>query len=133
EASEDARARASEIVDVADDLPETLRPASDAPKGEWVRADPDAFDDFARAAETLPEREWEQQKDDGEKKSEGDEEGGKGGAEKGRDDSRADAELSRQIRDAVTIGSALEEQPQREFVATVQDLLREHAEFYARG
>lgn len=133
EASEDARARASEIVDLADDLPETLRPASDALKGEWVRADPDAFDDFARAAETLAERQWEQQKDDGEKKNKGDEEGRKGGDGKGRDDSRAHAELSREIRDAVTIGSALEGQPQREFVANVQDLLREHAEFDARG
>ncbi|OEV29514.1 hypothetical protein AN219_16200 [Streptomyces nanshensis] len=131
EGSQDARKKASEIVELADDLPATLRPASDVLKGEWVRADPDAFDDFARAAETLAERQKEEDKE--EKKDKDGKKGGDGGGKAADPAEPAlPAELSREIRDAVTIGSALEGQPQREFLSEVQDLLREHAEFDAR-
>lgn len=145
EGSEKARSTAAEIVGLADDLPSTLGAAKDALRGEWVRADPEAFDDFARAAETLAERQRERHEKDEKKREENGEkeEDGKGGkGDKGSeragepDEQRERSEQarrSREIRDAVTIGSALDGQSQREFVSGVQDLLREHAEFDARG
>lgn len=143
EGSKRARDKAQEIVDLADDLPVTLRAAEDALKGEWVRADPEAFDDFARAAEALAERRRAEQ--DAEQESEKDAEKGdgkgkgkgKGKADGSREDEKRErseqAEHAREIRDAITIGSALDGQSQREFVNRVQQLLREHAEFDAMG
>jgi hypothetical protein len=158
EGSKRARDKAQEIVDLADDLPATLRAAEYALKGEWVRADPEAFDDFARAAEALAER--RQAERDAEEDAE--EDPGKGG-DRGKDKAKNDrgkndgkgkgkgeekndakhedekrerseqAERAGEIRDAITIGSALDGQSQREFVNRVQQLLREHAEFDAMG
>ncbi|MCH6161915.1 hypothetical protein [Streptomyces marispadix] len=158
EGSKRARDKAQEIVDLADDLPATLRAAEDALKGEWVRADPEAFDDFARAAEALAERrraeqdaehdaehDAEQDKDEDKDEDKGKDQGKDKGEEKSdgkgehseRDDDRRErseqAERAREIRDAITIGSALDGQSQREFVNRVQQLLREHAEFAAKG
>jgi hypothetical protein len=148
EGSERARKAASEIVGLADDLPASLGAAQDALTGEWVRADPEAFDDFARAAEILAKRQQEQQEKQQEEKEEKQEkEEGKGKKdEKAKDegdagDDRVDghaeeseqARRSREIRDAITIGSALNGQSQREFISAVQELLREHAEFDAGG
>lgn len=166
-----ARRTASEIVGLTDDLPSTLGAAKDALDGEWVRVDPEAFDDFARTAEMLAARasldaDREKNRTESEKKQSGDaespdgkaDEAGKapndgkagdddggdgeksGKARRGEDAERAEAERkseqarrTREIRDAVTIGSALDGQSQREFVTGVQELLREHAEFSDRG
>ncbi|WP_314171358.1 hypothetical protein [Streptomyces winkii] len=159
----DAHEKASEIVGLADELPDTLGAATDALDGEWVQADPDAFDDFARAAETLAERQLEEDrekreekeakkdeqkkseksgksgKDEKDKKGEGgkdDKDDGKSSKSADRNVSNTSGEMARQareIRDAVTIGSALDGQSQREFLSEVQELLREHAEFDAKG
>jgi hypothetical protein len=138
--SEDARRKTSQIVGLADDLPSALRAAKDALKGEWVRADPDTFDDFARTAETLAERQRakaEKKKDKRAKKEKGErekkEKGGSDGKAGKPDEQSDEARRSREVRDAVTIGSALDGQSQREFISGVQDLLRKHAEFDARG
>jgi hypothetical protein len=163
EGSKRARDKAQEIVDLADDLPATLRAAEDALKGEWVRADPEAFDDFARAAEALAER--RQAERDAEEDTDKGKDKGKNGGDKGKDKAKNDkgkndkgkndkgkgeekndakhedekrerseqAERAGEIRDAITIGSALDGQSQREFVNRVQQLLREHAEFDAEG
>lgn len=141
EGSERARKAAAEIVGLADDLPASLGAAKDALKGEWVRADPETFDDFARAAETLAERQQEKQEERDESKDKSKDEGE--GGDKAPDaadagDGKApqeseQARRSREIRDAITIGSALNGQSQREFISAVQELLREHAEFDARG
>lgn len=120
----DARRAASEIVALADDLPSTLGAAKDALKGEWVRADPEAFDDFARTAETLAARAHEKSR------AEEAESDGRDGDTSAESD---EARRSREIRDAVTIGSALDGQSQREFVGGVQELLREHATFTDKG
>lgn len=125
--SAEARKIAKEIVALADDLPSTLGAAKDALKGEWVRADPEAFDDFARAAETLAARGAERAAEKGAKSKEDDKGAGKTAGESD------EARRSREIRDAVTIGSALDGQSQREFVAGVQELLREHATFADKG
>lgn len=117
----DARRAASEIVALADDLPTTLGAAKDALKGEWVRADPDTFDDFARTAEMLAARAQEKSRAEEPEKDE---------HEDGESD---EARRSREIRDAVTVGSALDGQSQREFVSGVQELLREHATFADKG
>ncbi|NLU72571.1 hypothetical protein HCC61_07780 [Streptomyces sp. HNM0575] len=140
--SEDAQDKAEEIVDLADDLPSTLGAAQDALKGEWVRADPAAFDDFAHAAQILAERQRAAQEKKADEKSheKGDEKGdGKsakqdeGDKKGGKDGPRDQAERAREIRDAITVGSALDGQSQREFVNRVQELLRKHAEFDAKG
>jgi len=125
--SDEARRIAKEIVALADDLPSTLGAAKDALKGEWVRADPAAFDDFARAAETLAARGAERAAEKGAKSKDEDK-----GADKTEEESD-EARRSREIRDAVTIGSALDGQSQREFVTGVQELLREHATFADKG
>jgi hypothetical protein len=136
--SKDARRTAAEIVDLADELPATLGAAKDALDGEWVRVDPEAFDDFAQAAETLAARAKEAGEQDARDGGAGD--GGGAGheesaesAEREREREREQARRSREIRDAVTIGSALDGQSQREFVTGVQELLREHARFSDRG
>ncbi|QPP07147.1 hypothetical protein G4Z16_12990 [Streptomyces bathyalis] len=140
--SKDARETASEIVALADDLPPTMAAAEDALNGEWVRADAEAFDDFARVAVTLAERERDKQiqedkKKEKERKKGKDEKGDKGKKDKREEKDHGsesdDARRSREIRDAVTIGSALDGQSQREFISGVQDLLRKHAEFEAKG
>ena len=119
ESSKGARRTASEIVGLADELPSALSAAKAALTGKWVKADPEAFDEFARAGETLAERGT----DDGTKKKESSHE----------DKGSYEAERSREIRDAVTIGSALDGQSQREFVSGVQELLRKHAKFEDKG
>jgi hypothetical protein len=112
-ASERWQRRAEEVTGLADDLPSTLKATKDALRGGWVRVDPMAFDDFAEAAEELAVRQratskvphvYEEQ-----------------------------ARRYREVRDAVTVGQALEGQPQRAFLASVQDLFRQHAEFEPRG
>ncbi|MFC4496595.1 hypothetical protein ACFPA8_20920 [Streptomyces ovatisporus] len=132
EGSKHARRTASEIVGLTDDLPSTLGAAKDALDGEWVRVDPEAFDDFARTAEMLAAR---AQDADDEKRAEDRKRGED--AEKAEaaraERKREQARRTREIRDAVTIGSALDGQSQREFVTGVQELLREHAEFSDRG
>ncbi len=141
EGSHEAQKTASEIVELADDLPSTLRAAKDALRGEWVRADPEAFDDFARAAETLAAREVDERHRSEKKSSEKSEKKDKGsdtGSEKARAREEArrasdEARRSREIRDAVTVGAALDGQSQREFVGGVQELLREHATFADKG
>jgi len=47
---------AARVMKLAGYLPRTLGAAKDALKGQWVRVDPNAFGDFARAAETLSAR-----------------------------------------------------------------------------
>jgi hypothetical protein len=124
ESSKGARRTASEIVGLADELPSALSAAKAALTGKWVKADPEAFDEFARAGETLAERGTD---DDGTKKK---------SSQKDKDEdtgSSYEAERSREIRDAVTIGSALDGQSQREFVSGVQELLRKHAKFEDKG
>ncbi|OEV10334.1 hypothetical protein [Streptomyces nanshensis] len=139
EGSKRARRAVSEIVALADDLPGSLRAARDALKGKWVRADPETFDDFARAAETLAERQQRKHHEDeaeadGGKHGDGDGDGdGNGDAASEEHEESEQARRSREIRDAVTVGSALNGQSQREFISGVQELLREHAEFDARG
>lgn len=117
--SQTARQTAAEVVALADDLPPSLGGARDALKGKWVRADPEQFDEFARAAQTLAER--------GAKST------GDGHDAERTDRQREEAERSREFRDAVTVGSALDGQSQREFVTGVQRLLREHATFADEG
>ncbi|SCK51482.1 hypothetical protein [Streptomyces sp. WMMB 322] len=137
--SEETREAASEIVDLADELPHTMGAARDALKGKWVRADPEAFDDFARVAETLAERRQnksDQRSREDQEDAEGDKADARGKEDKSthkRTEESEEARRSREIRDAVTIGSALDGQSQREFISGVQDLLREHAEFEATG
>jgi hypothetical protein len=140
ESSKGARRTASEIVELADELPYALSAAKAALTGRWVKADPEAFDEFARAAETLAERGT----DDDAKKTKKETEQAKEEKEsspkdKDKDEAEHDgavsyeAERSREIRDAVTIGSALDGQSQREFVSGVQELLRTHAKFEDKG
>jgi len=160
-----ARETAKEIVALADDLPPSLGAARDALQGKWVRADPEAFDDFARTGERLAERGSERaaaarraqdaKKRSPEKKrsqekrtpagktSDGEKSGEKkrdGAREKKRAEAaheaaakRAQAEKYREVRDAVTIGSALDGQSQREFVTSFQRLLAKHATFSDGG
>ncbi|MGH3314374.1 MAG: hypothetical protein ACRDP3_27950 [Streptomyces sp.] len=120
--SQGARRTAAEIVALADDLPVSLGGARDALQGKWVRADPEQFDEFATAAQTLAERRAKRA-DDGN--------GGSDGQQSDRQ--REEAERSREFRDAVTVGSALDGQSQRAFVKGVQKLLREHATFTGEG
>ncbi|WP_045866905.1 hypothetical protein [Streptomyces sp. WMMB 714] len=126
-----ARRTASEIVGLTDDLPSTLGAAKDALDGEWVRVDPEAFDDFARTAEMLAARalDNDREKNRTESKKKQAEDAERAEAERKSEQARR----TREIRDAVTIGSALDGQSQREFVTGVQELLREHAEFSDRG
>lgn len=131
ECSKETRRLVRELVGLADDLPSTLKAAKDALQGEWVRADPEAFDDFARAAETLAERQREKQDQLDKQDKQNLAEKKPKRSEKGEDSDEADR--SREILDAVSIGSALKGQPQREFISGVEELLREHAEFDAKG
>lgn len=132
EGSERAREAAAEIVGLADDLPDSLKAAEDALEGDWVRADPEAFDEFAAAAETLARRQQEKQHEKAEKEGKP-EKKDKGEKRKKEDEESEQVRRSREIRDAVTVGSAMKGQAQREFISGVQELLREHAEFDARG
>lgn len=181
---------ADRIMALADHLPTTLGAAKDALKGRWVRADPSAFGDFARAAETLSERTAYDKKSakdahDAKKRAhEADRKAGRieearkdrqgrqdgQGSEDGRGDGndakpakpgkaaqdRADRKAarthedatraaralrdlesrrasvhakSRRLRQAAAVGSALDGQSQREFIAGVQKLLGSHAKF----
>jgi hypothetical protein len=178
---------ADRVMALADRLPTTLGAAKDALKGRWVRADPHAFGDFARAAETLSartaqdesnERKAEESardakgahdaqsaEDAGDAKGErgGDEastarggkgeQNGKGGkarraalgglSRQAREDAARAARAlrdtesrragvhsrSRQFRKAAAIGSALDGQSQRAFIAGVERLLVAHAKF----
>lgn len=113
EASGRWRQRAEEITGLADDLPSTLEATKDALRGGWVRVDPMAFDDFAEAAEALAVRQRARSKVPHVYEEQ--------------------ARRYREVRDAVTVGQALEGQPQRAFLASVQDLFREHARFDGRG
>ncbi|GAB2814224.1 hypothetical protein [Streptomyces daliensis] len=126
--SAEARADAAETVALADDLPLSLHSARDALKGKWVRVDPDAFDDFARAAETLSER--AKNREDAKK--------GKGkGEDTRRGTDRVVAEEGRRtsqgVKEATAVGSGLDGQSQREFLHGMEKTLAEHASFKAAG
>lgn len=106
-AAAETRRKAKRAVALAEDLPLSLGSARDALRGEWVELDPDAFDDFARAAEKL--------------------------AGAGAGGPLAGDRKTRKLREAVEIASALNGQTQREFVSRVERLMTRHAEFEDAG
>lgn len=113
-ASAGDRRKAARAPALARDLPLSLGSARDALRGKWFEVDPQAFDDFARAAEQLADR----------------------GDRAGRDPASGAIDESgkgRALKDAVEIASAVNGRTQREFVNRIETLLTRHAEFEDTG
>ncbi|MGY1437311.1 hypothetical protein [Streptomyces reniochalinae] len=108
--------RARRIVSLAKDLPTTLGSARDALRGKWVEIDPEAFDDFARAAQEIAE----------------DEKKGKFG-QHGPAVSEQSDETSKRLSRATAAGRALNGESEREFLEGLEKTLGEHAEFHKAG
>jgi hypothetical protein len=117
--SQSDRARARKIVALAKDLPTTLGSAKDALRGEWVEADPESFDDFARAAQEITRDEKEGKLG---KKSKADK------AVSGGND-----ETSQRLGRATAAGRALNGESEREFLEGLEKTLGKHAEFKKAG
>ncbi|MBQ1122493.1 hypothetical protein [Streptomyces sp. B15] len=119
------RQRARTIVALAKDLPTSLGSAKDALKGKWVEIDPEAFDDFARAARQIAAEEKR-----GEKKGEFGRHhrraAGAGGSEQSD-------ETSKRLSRATAAGRALNGESEREFLEGLEKTLGEHARFRKAG
>ncbi|MBQ0866679.1 hypothetical protein KBZ21_10445 [Streptomyces sp. A73] len=119
------RQRARTIVALAKDLPTSLGSAKDALKGKWVEIDPEAFDDFARAARQIAAEEKR-----GEKKGEfGRHHRGAAGA----GGSEQSDETSKRLSRATAAGRALNGESEREFLEGLEKTLGEHARFRKAG
>lgn len=120
------RRRAEQIVDVADDLPHTLGSAKDALKGKWVEIDPESFDDFARAAHEIMERE---------RAAEGGHGHTSGTKDRARHRSAMDKtdETSERVSRATAAGRALNGQSEREFLDGLEKMFAKHADFTKAG
>ncbi|MFI8854912.1 hypothetical protein [Streptomyces sp. 891-h] len=118
--SEAERHRARRIVSVAKDLPASLGSARDALNGKWVEIDPEAFDDFARAAReiTAEEKKDERKNGYGRHRKTGSEEGD---------------EASKRLSRATAAGRALNGESEREFLEGLEKTLGEHARFRKAG
>ncbi|GAA2076617.1 hypothetical protein GCM10009801_32230 [Streptomyces albiaxialis] len=120
--SEHDRARARRVVELADELPRTLGSAKDALKGKWVEADPESFDDFARASREIseggptPDRARARTHDDA-----------------GTREARETQETSERVSRATAAGRALNGQSEREFLDGLEKTLGRHASFKKAG
>lgn len=114
--SKSDRERARKIVALAKDLPTTLGSAKDALRGEWVEADPESFDDFARAAQEITR----------------DEKKGEFG-KKSKAASKTNDETSKRVGRATAAGRALNGESEREFLEGLEKTLGRHAEFKKAG
>ncbi|MFI0864459.1 hypothetical protein ACH4RA_30165 [Streptomyces smyrnaeus] len=119
------RQRARTIVALAKDLPTSLGSAKDALKGKWVEIDPEAFDDFARAARQIAAEEKR-----GEKKGEF---GRRHRGAAGAGGSEQSDETSKRLSRATAAGRALNGESEREFLEGLEKTLGEHARFRKAG
>ncbi|MBO8189849.1 hypothetical protein [Streptomyces spirodelae] len=118
--SEAERHRARRIVSVAKDLPASLGSARDALNGKWVEIDPEAFDDFARAAREITAEEKKDERKTGYGRHH------KTGSEQGD-------EASKRLSRATAAGRALNGESEREFLEGLEKTLGEHARFRKAG
>ncbi|MEU2724531.1 hypothetical protein ACFW4X_27095 [Streptomyces smyrnaeus] len=119
------RQRARTIVALAKDLPTSLGSAKDALKGKWVEIDPEAFDDFARAAQQIAAEEKR-----GAKKGEF---GRHDRGAAGPGGSEQSDETSKRLSRATAAGRALNGESEREFLEGLEKTLGEHARFRKAG
>ncbi|MET9861644.1 hypothetical protein ABZY93_20430 [Streptomyces smyrnaeus] len=119
------RQRARTIVALAKDLPTSLGSAKDALKGKWVEIDPEAFGDFARAAQEIAAEEKR-----GEKKGEF---GRRHRGAAGPGGSEQSDETSKRLSRATAAGRALNGESEREFLEGLEKTLGEHARFRKAG
>ncbi|WP_258016538.1 hypothetical protein [Streptomyces sp. AJS327] len=125
--SSEQRDRARTIREMAEKLPSSLHSAADALRGEWVRIDPESFDEFAETADELV-------RDGGAAAARraGKAAGGERG-ERAAQGSAAAGELSGRITDVTSTVSSLNGESIREFVDGLGTTLRRHATFSAEG
>lgn len=128
--STERQQRADAIRSIADELPSSLRSAREALQGDWVRVDPESFDEFARAADELVER--------------GDKEGrraalrageaavGKRGQLAARE-SAAVGQFVEKLTDVTATAVSLNGESVREFVAELGKTLGHHPDFKRQG
>ncbi|GAA2624034.1 hypothetical protein [Streptomyces axinellae] len=138
--SETDRQRARRLVALAKDLPTTLASAKDALRGEWVEADPESFDDFARAAReiTRDEKNGELDKAPGHTsgKASGktsDRASGGTSGKHGESVSAQNDETSKRVGRATAAGRALNGESEREFLEGLEKTLGKYAEFKKAG
>ena len=128
--STERQKRAEAIRSIANELPSSLRSARDALQGDWVRVDPESFDEFARAADELVDR--------------GDKASRKaamraGGAAVGKrgelaaKESAAVGQYVEKLTDVTATASSLNGESVREFVDELGKTLGHHPEFKRRA